>query len=233
MPGVPVKYEVSVKDKEDSENIDKSNIFVSVDYMEGMDGASVARGHQDVNASIMGKMLTETLDCRSCHKMGEKSIGPSYMQVSERYKDDENKYTYLSHKIINGGGGVWGEVMMPAHPTLTEVETHQIIEYISSLTDDSAKTKSLPPSGTITAQKTEAGNAMVIVASYTDKGTDTNKPLTGTAQLILSSSIMSIPDDLKKKVSLQWITMETKSCSHHKKWAGLLCQGRSYRGGES
>jgi glucose/arabinose dehydrogenase/type 1 glutamine amidotransferase/cytochrome c551/c552 len=199
MPGVPVKYEVGVKDKEDSENIDKSNIFVSVDYMEGMDGASVARGHQDVNASIMGKMLTETLDCRSCHKMGEKSIGPSYMQVSERYKDDENKYTYLSHKIINGGGGVWGEVMMPAHPTLTEVETHQIIEYISSLTDDSAKTKSLPPSGTITAQKTEAGNAMVIVASYTDKGTDTNKPLTGTAQLILSSSIMSIPDDLKKE----------------------------------
>ena len=199
MPGVPVSYAVSVKDKEDSDAIDKSNIFVSVDYMEGMDGASVARGHQDVNASLMGKTLTETLDCRSCHKMGEKSIGPSYMQVSERYKDDENKYTYLSQKIINGGGGAWGEVMMPAHPTLTDIEARQIIEYIVSLTDDSAKTKSLPPTGTITASKTDAGNSMVIVASYTDKGTATNKPLVGMAQMVLSSSMMSIPDDLKKE----------------------------------
>ncbi len=199
MAGVPVEYEVDIKDKEDMDNINKSNIFVSVDYMEGMDGASVARGHQDVNTSIMGKTLTETLDCRSCHKMNEKSIGPSYMQVSERYKDDGNKYTYLSQKIINGGGGAWGEVMMPAHPTLTDMEAHQIVEYISSLTDDNEKTKSLPPSGEVTAQKTDAGNVMVIVASYTDKGSAANKPLTGTAQLILSSSMMSIPVDVKKE----------------------------------
>ncbi|HEA30058.1 MAG TPA: PKD domain-containing protein [Leeuwenhoekiella sp.] len=199
MPGVPVQYDVVVNDKEDAAGIDDSNIYVSVDYMEGMDGASVARGHQEVDASIMGKTLTETLDCRSCHKMNEKSIGPSYTQVSERYKNDKNKFTYLSKKIMNGGAGAWGEVMMPAHPTLTDAETRQIITYIGSLTDNSAKKKSLAPSGTITPLKTDSGNSMVIIASYTDKGTSSNRPLTGTAQLVVPSATISITDDLQKE----------------------------------
>ncbi|WP_031426211.1 ThuA domain-containing protein [Flavimarina sp. Hel_I_48] len=198
MPGVPLDYEILVEDVEDGTAINEENIFVSVDYMEGMDGASIARGHQEGDASIMGKTLTETLDCRSCHKVGEKSIGPSYNQVAERYKNDENVFSYLTKKIMAGGAGAWGEVMMPAHPTLTDAETKQIVSYIVSLSDNTVKKKSLPRTGTITPKDADAGKTMVLVASYTDKGSSSSRPLTGTAQKVLPGSMLKINEDMEK-----------------------------------
>jgi cytochrome c len=40
---------------------------------------------------------------------------------------------HLVNKIINGGGGVWGEVNMPAHPGIKPGEAKQIVDYILSL----------------------------------------------------------------------------------------------------
>ena len=75
-------------------------------------------GHQQGQAAISGKSLMLSLDCKSCHKEAEKSIGPSFVQVSEKYGKDPNAVSYLTQKIIKGGSGVWGEVAMAAHPTL-------------------------------------------------------------------------------------------------------------------
>ncbi|MEH6406397.1 MAG: ThuA domain-containing protein [Leeuwenhoekiella sp.] len=197
MPGVPVKYDVSVKDKEDANNIDPTNIFVAVDYVEGTDGASQSLGHQEVAATIMGKTLTQTLDCRSCHKMNEKSVGPAYMDVSKRYKDKKDIYDYLSHKIVEGGAGAWGEVMMPAHPNLSETDTKQIIAYIMSLASDNAQIKSLPASGSITPPADASGKVMVLTASYTDRGAENSKSLTGSTQLTIPSNTISFTEDTK------------------------------------
>jgi len=40
---------------------------------------------------------------------------------------------YLVNKIINGGGGVWGEVAMPAHPSLSRDDAKKLVSYILSL----------------------------------------------------------------------------------------------------
>ena len=40
LPGVPVKYAVTVTDKNDTSTIDPANLFVSVDYVEGFDKAA-------------------------------------------------------------------------------------------------------------------------------------------------------------------------------------------------
>ncbi len=199
MPGVPFDYSVSVKDSEDGSEVDSQNIFVGVDYSEGPDKASMAPGHKEVTAAIMGRTMTQTMDCKSCHKVNEKSVGPAYMAVSEKYKDSKDIYAYLGHKIINGGGGVWGEVMMPAHPNLTEKDTHQIVDYILSLSQEGAKNKSLPVDGTIDPKKTDAKQALVMVASYTDKGAEGVNPLTQTTQLILPNNTFMISDSLKSE----------------------------------
>jgi len=39
-------------------------------------------------------------DCASCHAINEKSIGPSYQAVAERYRKDQDAVKYLSGKII-------------------------------------------------------------------------------------------------------------------------------------
>ncbi len=183
-PGKAVNYKVIIKDDGLTE-VDQANLFVSVQYVEGLDKASRSMGHQQVTAAIIGKNMTQTLDCKSCHKESAKSIGPSFKDVAERYKGDTKASAYLRDKIVKGGGGQWGEVAMAAHPSLSKTETSQLVSYILSLSGPSDK-KSLPQAGSITPDKNvKPGSMLVITATYTDKGGNDIKPLTGTGTAIL------------------------------------------------
>lgn len=184
MPGKALNYKVSVTDP-DGSPIDENNIFVSVDYLEGLDEASLSLGHQEVSAAVTGKALTLALDCKTCHKEKEKSVGPTYRDVAEKYKNEKNGMSYLQGKIIAGGSGVWGEVTMPAHPNLTKEESKQIVVYIQSLASTAVRKKSLPAAGTITPNPAKGATVMVITASYTDQGGNNVKPLTGSKSVVL------------------------------------------------
>lgn len=196
VPGQNVNYEVSVKDAESSD-IDPANIFVSVDYLEGMDKVAMSLGHQQVSATVTGKALTQSMDCKTCHKEIDASIGPNYTAVANKYKDDKNAISYLQKKIVEGGSGVWGEVMMAAHPSITSDETRQIATYIMSLNGDGSMKPSLPPKGAVKAEATTPGNLMVLTASYTDDGAEGAIPLTGSKSIALSSNTVSFNDGMK------------------------------------
>jgi cytochrome c551/c552 len=197
IPGVPLQYKVSVTDADASDTVDEKNIFVSLDYKEGMDEVNMSLGHQQVSAAITGKSLTMGLDCKACHKENEKSIGPSYMEVAQKYKNDKSATTYLKKKVVSGGSGVWGEVMMPAHPTLTQDEAGQIVQYIQSLAATGDKKKSLPVAGTIVPEAGQGANVLVLTASYTDNGGPVAKPLTGIKSVYLPSNGVSFAEDTK------------------------------------
>jgi glucose/arabinose dehydrogenase/cytochrome c551/c552/type 1 glutamine amidotransferase len=195
VPGQAVNYEVSVTDAE-SANIDPSNIFVSVDYLEGMDKVAMSLGHQEVSAAVTGKALAQSMDCKVCHKELEASIGPNYMDIAKKYKEDKNAMAYLQKKIVEGGSGVWGEVMMAAHPNVTSDETRQIVTYIMSLNGDASMKPSLPPTGVVTAENIAPGNLMVLTASYTDNGAEGAAPLTGSTSVALSSNTILFSDKI-------------------------------------
>ena len=189
LPGVPFRYAVNITDESDTAAIDSQNLMVSVDYVEGFDKAAENRGHQQGEALIEGKSMTLSLDCKSCHKENEKSIGPSYLQVAQKYRNDPEVMNYLTEKIIKGGGGVWGETAMAAHPTLAEGDVRQMVSWIMSLSGNTAQKNSLPASGTITPETDQKPNtALVLSASYTDKGGPNIKPLTGRNTLVLNSN---------------------------------------------
>ena len=193
LPGTPLNYTVTVTDKTDTAAIDPANLFVSVDYLEGFDKAALPMGHQQGTASISGKNLIFSMDCKSCHKEAEKSIGPSFVQVSEKYAKDPNVVSYLTQKIIKGGGGVWGDVAMAAHPTLTETDAHQMIGWIMSLTNKAAVKKSLPATGSIVPPVAAKPNSvMLLSASYTDKGGNNIKALTGSKTFSLHSNTIAV-----------------------------------------
>ena len=198
LPGMPVNYNVSVSDKNDTAKIDPANFFVSVEYIDGYDKAISATGHQQGQASIDGRNLVLSLDCKSCHKEKETSVGPSYLLVSEKYQKDKNAKSYLAQKIIKGGGGVWGEVAMPAHPVLPQADAQQIVTWILSLADKTPPKKSLPPSGSIIPPMASSAPAgmkplpvMVLSASYTDKGGNNIMALTGHHSIALRSNTLS------------------------------------------
>ena len=197
LPGVPVEYSVSVNDPDAEGDINLDNIFVSVDYLQGMDLQSMSLGHQQVSASVTGKALAESMDCKTCHKENEASIGPNYLEIAEKYKKELGASGYLEEKIIEGGSGVWGEVVMPAHPTVTQNEARQIALYILSLAKDASIEESLPPSGKIIPKPIQGTNVMVLTASYTDNGVGKARPLTGSASASLQSNTVPVSPDLK------------------------------------
>ena len=196
--GVPIRYNVSVIDA-DGGPIDEANIFVSVDYLAGMDEANKSQGHQQVSAAVMGKALTQAMDCKACHKEVGASIGPEYKAIAAKYKDNPKSMAYLQKKIVEGGTGVWGEVMMPAHPNVTNNETRQITMYIQSLLSNSAKSISLPASGSVFPAPSESDNVMVIRASYTDNGEGIVAPLTGSNSIVLQGSTVPFSPTTKNK----------------------------------
>jgi len=193
LEGEPLKYKVIVTDKNDTAKFDPENLFVSVDYVEGgYDKAATIMGHQQGEVNIIGKGLAMSLDCKSCHKETEKSIGPSYLQIAQKYGADQQAINYLSGKILNGSQGVWGETAMPAHATLPESDAHQIVSWILSLAGDKTAAKSLPISGTITPpRELEANTALVVSATYTDKGGNNIKALTASNSLALPGSYVT------------------------------------------
>jgi cytochrome c len=194
-PGKPVEYSVKVSDRDDPQaGTDLSGLVVSADYMEGSDRAASSQGHQVLTEAMIGRNTMLSLDCKSCHKTNEKSVGPSYTDVALKYEKNPNAVNYLTEKIIKGGAGVWGEVAMPAHPTLKESDARQIVTWIRTLAGSTAAGKSLPPSGKVnpTLDKPLMDKGMLYLsASYTDKGGNNIKPLTGDAVVVLRNSKMS------------------------------------------
>ena len=198
LAGVPVNYKVTVTDPDGDANFNPDNVYVSVDYMEGMDEVNMSLGHQQVSAAVTGKALTQAMDCKTCHKETEASIGPDFLAIAKKYKGERNALGYLQKKIVAGGTGVWGEVMMPAHPNVTSDESRQIALYIQSLVDTGAKKKSLPLVGSIVPSPSPTDNVMVLTASYTDQGSDGAIPLTGVKSVNLRGS--NVPFTGKDKV---------------------------------
>ncbi|HVZ56949.1 MAG TPA: ThuA domain-containing protein [Chitinophagaceae bacterium] len=192
LPGYPLSYQVQVSDPTDSARIDPANLYVSADYLEGFDRAAIPMGHQQGAAAISGRNIMLSLDCKGCHKEAEKSIGPAFNLVADKYRKDPNAMSYLVQKIRKGGSGVWGEVAMAAHPNVPESDLQQIVQWVLSLGSKEAIKKSLPASGSIIpASDKKPNTALVLSASYTDKGGNNIKALTGEASVALRSNFLT------------------------------------------
>jgi cytochrome c len=120
-----------------------------------------------------GKKLIEANDCKACHSIAKKSIGPAYMDVAKKYKSDNSALERLTKKVITGGSGVWGETPMSAHPQLSAADASEMVKYILSISSEAAGANSLPLKGSYTA-KIPAGDkgkgVYIVRASYADKG---------------------------------------------------------------
>jgi cytochrome c len=174
-------YKVNVEDKEDGSlangKIKPEQVIVSIDYLaEGFDKAEIAQGHRTAEATTIntkGMKLMEASDCKACHSVDKKSIGPTYRDVSLKYKGKAGAVENLTKKIISGGSGVWGDVPMAGHPQLSAADASEMVKYILSITDDKPKVKSLPVQGTYVTKKrpNDKGEGVYIFrASYKDRG---------------------------------------------------------------
>ena len=196
-PNQSFGYEVKVADKEDGTLADgkiaADQVSVRIDYLpEGFDKIEIAQGHQSADAFAQfatAKKLMEGSDCKACHTLDKKSVGPMYAEISKKYEDDPKAVDYLAKKIISGGSGVWGETAMSAHPQMSVQDASEIVKYILSIGNETT-VKPLPPIGRYTTAiaKGESDKGVLIIrAAYTDKGANGIKPATSEKVMMLKS----------------------------------------------
>ncbi|EIA07611.1 c-type cytochrome [Flavobacterium frigoris] len=80
-----------------------------------------------------GEKLIAKSDCMGCHNKDKKVVGPSYVDIANKYAANDKNINYLSGKIIKGGSGVWGSLPMGAHASLTKEDAKSMVKYILTL----------------------------------------------------------------------------------------------------
>ncbi|HYG01261.1 MAG TPA: PQQ-dependent sugar dehydrogenase [Chryseosolibacter sp.] len=193
-----VQYRVNITDAEDGSlelgSISPASVSVSIDYASyGFDYVDITLGHSSVDAltrfAVAETMISKT-DCKTCHHVDVKGIGPSFVEISERYKGNPRAAEYLGGKIKNGSSGIWGkEVSMPAHPTLTEADASTIANYILNIT--SKETKPVKGAFSTFVPNSDNGRGTFIFrAAYRDNGNGDLPSLASEDVIILKSPVL-------------------------------------------
>ena len=191
-PDKPVKYAVKVADKEDGtlqKGINPDEVTMTINYLEGFDKTMLAQGHQVNTGSATGKRLIELSDCKACHAIDKKSVGPAYIDVAKKYRRTPGIEEKLAKKVISGGGGVWGEQAMSAHPQLKESEATDMVRYILTLADQK-KVENQPLAGNYVPAQQQKDGSYILTATYTDRGNGAIGPITGTSSVALRSAVV-------------------------------------------
>lgn len=77
--------------------------------------------------------LAKDIGCFACHAIEKKLLGPAWKNVATLYRPDPAAEAKLMNKIAKGGDGVWGKIVMPAYPDLSEEKNRILVKYILSL----------------------------------------------------------------------------------------------------
>lgn len=188
-----IAYQTHIKDKEDGSlatgGIDPEGIKVKIKHLtDGYDLEEISHGHLISNTFLDGKFLLAQSDCKACHSLDKRSIGPTWIQIADRYRTDGKAEDKLVSKVISGGSGVWGSVPMSAHPEMPAEDVKEIIRYILSTSSDDPEETNLAASGTylIASKIQDKGKGIYVLnASYTDRGANGMPAQSAITQLVL------------------------------------------------
>lgn len=204
-PGAILDYRVVVEDREDGSLADGSiavaAVATSIDYLEtGFDITQLVQGHQAAKQAVeyaRGKTLIDRSDCKTCHATDRQVNGPSFQAIAERHRKNEFAVRDLSQKIRKGGAGNWGQVVMSAHPLLSEEDAGGMVRWILSLGAPPKVKQSLPLSGryALTLPAPQKGKApvpgvFIFQASYRDRGSRSQTPLEGSETIALRPAFL-------------------------------------------
>jgi cytochrome c len=179
----PVEYQVDVTDKEDGTlaegKIAADEVSINFDYApEGFDPIEIAQNHvatDEWTEFSAGLRLINNSDCRSCHQLDKNSVGPAYLDVAAKYKGDATAAEKLAMKIIQGGGGVWGDHAMSAHPQISPQNAATMVSYILGLSNKKPVSKKPALAGSFTPEAPAGDNGRggyLLRVAYKDKGTE-------------------------------------------------------------
>ena len=157
---------------------------------------------KDTEASLAGAEtlppgleLMKKSDCFNCHMVDRKLVGPSYLEVAAKYRNDPEALDRSAKRIVEGSTGVWGEVPMIPHPQHGIEQSRHMMEWILSLASEENEAGSVLSgfTGEFRVPKPEkidekkGPGVLIVEASYLDAGAPPIAPLSGAHTIRLRS----------------------------------------------
>lgn len=185
----PIAWKLSVTDAEDTEpNPDRVRIFYQLISGRFAEAEASLAGAQTLPP---GLELMKNSDCFNCHMTDRKLVGPSYLEIAQKYHGQAHALDEVAKRIVTGSSGIWGEVPMIPHPQHGIEQSRQMAEWIFSLaeTDNDSVLSGLTGEFALTKpkkidEKTGPG-VLVVEVSYLDGGAPPIAPLSGATTIRL------------------------------------------------
>ncbi len=77
--------------------------------------------------------LAQKSACMGCHAVDKPVVGPAFKDVAKKYNKQKDAEAKLVKKVLKGGGGVWGNNMMPANNQVSEADAKVLVKWILTL----------------------------------------------------------------------------------------------------
>ena len=193
-PGQAIRYQLAVRDAEDGASDFEELEEAGDDSWEPIESTAATRLFVEAIAQHGGEAAAEVppglalikqSDCLNCHAPHRRLVGPSFLEVATKYRDQPHAMEDSVKRVLGGSTGVWGKVGMLPHGQHTPAEVQQMVAFVYSVTEDSVNPQyqgfvnDVPVEGNASAIRLEA--------SYTDLGREAIPALSGTAAVTLRS----------------------------------------------
>ena len=91
--------------------------------------ATVAPAAAPAKASA-GLALMQQNACIACHAVSTKVMGPSFVQVGDKYRADPSAAGKLFEKVKSGSSGAWGPIPMPPQAHVKDDDVKALVQWI-------------------------------------------------------------------------------------------------------
>ena len=122
----------------------------------------------DANAEDPGLSMIRKSDCLNCHAPNRPLVGPSFVQIANKYRDQPHQLQESVKRVLQGSTGVWGKIGMLPHLQHTPAEVTKMVEYVYSVSVDSSHPNARGFRNELIMKK-DAGS-VILEASYVDLG---------------------------------------------------------------
>lgn len=96
--------------------------------------ATLVAGSAISAEAMANAQLAKSKNCMACHSVDAKIVGPAFKDVAKKYTGQKDAEAKLTQKVLNGGGGVWGAVPMPANKgQVSEAEARELVKWVLTL----------------------------------------------------------------------------------------------------
>ena len=181
-PGQRIPYQIQVEDPEDGSSEDDDEI------MDGRTSLALSVRANEEREEVVppGLAMMRSSDCFNCHAVRQRIVGPSLLEIADRYRGMPEAVAASVERVRRGSVGVWGEVPMLPHAQHSRQQVEQMVRWIFALEAESATDGLIRGlTGSVSVPDRDDLRNAILKASYTDLGRSSAGPLVGTSSIRL------------------------------------------------